>query len=166
MGYGMGFKEMSVKGRTEDVILVNDKYQVDVRFSDKKRGIKSMVWLSIKRKDKNWIRDWREFQKIKNAICGNEREACEIYPAESRLVDTSNQYHLWVLDEKDWFPFGYMERMIVSGHKGGWGKGSGQRDFKHGQEPDDIMNIEEARDRKETKILFGKKGDKKVFSKR
>jgi len=29
-------------------------------------------------------------------IVGEEHEAFEVYPAESRLVDTANQYHLWV----------------------------------------------------------------------
>lgn len=39
--------------------------------------------------------DWREFQKIKNQLCGDEWEAIELYPAESRLVDPSNYYILY-----------------------------------------------------------------------
>lgn len=39
--------------------------------------------------------DWREFQWIKNDICGPEWEAIELYPAESRLLDPSNYYYLW-----------------------------------------------------------------------
>ena len=38
-------------------------------------------------------------QKIKNAICGKEWEGIEIYPAESRLVDTANQYHMFCFPE-------------------------------------------------------------------
>lgn len=39
--------------------------------------------------------DWREFQHIKNQIAGDECEAFELYPAESRLLDPSNYYTLW-----------------------------------------------------------------------
>ena len=53
------------------------------------------TYLSIKRRDQEPFHDWRAMQSIKNAICGPEWEAIEIYPAESRLVDTANQYHLF-----------------------------------------------------------------------
>jgi hypothetical protein len=39
--------------------------------------------------------DWRDFQRIKNDICGPEWDAVELYPAESRLMDPSNYYMLW-----------------------------------------------------------------------
>ena len=58
-------------------------------------GVNTPTYLSIKRLDREPINDWRAMQKIKNAIVGNEWEAVEIYPAESRLVDTANQYHLF-----------------------------------------------------------------------
>jgi len=36
-----------------------------------------------------------------------------LYPAESRRVDTSNQYHLWVMKDPMFkFPFGFKERMV------------------------------------------------------
>ena len=54
-----------------------------------------ITWLSIRRLDRKPIHDWRHFQKIKNDIVGEEAEAVEIYPAESRLTDTANQYHLF-----------------------------------------------------------------------
>lgn len=44
--------------------------------------------------------DWREFQWIKNDICGPEWEAIELYPSESRLLDPSNYYYLWVFPPK------------------------------------------------------------------
>jgi len=54
--------------------------------------------LSIRRQDRQPITDgWQALQNIKNDICGPEREAVELYPAESRRVDAANQYHLWVL---------------------------------------------------------------------
>lgn len=73
-----------------------------------------MTWLSIRRNDRKPLHDFRHLQKIKNAICGEEREACQIYPAESRLMDASNQTHLWILGEGDSFPFGYAERDVMT----------------------------------------------------
>lgn len=124
---------------------MNNKYVVDVTPQEKDKGMDGWVWLSIKRKDKRVIKDWREMQKIKNSICGEEREGLELYPSEKRLVDTSNQFHIFVMPKGEMFPFGYQERAIVEGHKGGWEKGSGQRAFKEGEQPKDAMTIEEAK---------------------
>lgn len=64
--------------------------------------------LSIKRIDQKAIRDWRDFQRIKNQLLSPEHEAIELYPAESRLVDGANQYHLWGVDDPTWrFPLGF-----------------------------------------------------------
>ncbi len=126
----------------EQDIYVNDGYQVNVR-----KLPEGWEWLSIKRKDKEAIHDWRELQEIKNKLCGKEREAIELYPAESRLVDSSNQFHLWVLPEGEKFPFGYGDRLVVKGHddyiegKGG----SKQREFV--DEPEDAISVEEAKAR-------------------
>jgi len=58
----------------------------------------SFDYLSIKRKDLEVCRNWSDFQTIKNWLCkdGDKRYAIEIYPPEDRLVNTANQYHLWV----------------------------------------------------------------------
>lgn len=56
-----------------------------------------MTQLLIQRKDGRCIRNWAHLQKIKNEICGPERVAVEVFPAESGLVDKANFYHLWVL---------------------------------------------------------------------
>lgn len=90
---------------------VNDIYQVQVR-----RYPESAVHLNIRRRDGNVIfRDWRHFQRIKNQLIGSECEAVELYPAESRLVDTSNKYHLYgVSDPAFRFPFGFTERDVMS----------------------------------------------------
>lgn len=58
------------------------------------------VHLSIRRNDRRACKDWRDFQRIKNELAGPEWEGLEIYPAESRLVDASNQYHLWCVDRR------------------------------------------------------------------
>lgn len=84
-----------------------------------------VVQLSIRRLDRQPARDWRDFQRIKNQLIGPECEAIELYPAESRLVDTATQYHLWcVLDPAFRFPFGYESGRVVTSKSGG---GSVQR---------------------------------------
>lgn len=91
-----------------DAVYLNDRYQVNVRDADVAEGWPAMVHLSIKRIDKEPIHDWRDLQEIKNMIVGEEHEAVELYPRESRVVDTVNQYHLWVVKEKGKsFPFGF-----------------------------------------------------------
>ena len=71
-----------------------------------------LIHLSVKRFDQEPIHSWRDLQAIKNALVGDEREAAEIYPAESRLVDTANIYHLWALPEGERFPFGFDRRNV------------------------------------------------------
>ena len=53
------------------------------------------TYLSFKRIDREPLGDWRAKQRIKNAVLGDHWEGVELYPAEERLVDTSNQYHMF-----------------------------------------------------------------------
>tara|TARA_R110002020_G_scaffold285795_4_gene501313 strand:+ start:1178 stop:1708 length:531 start_codon:yes stop_codon:yes gene_type:complete len=62
--------------------------------------------LSIKNLDRSSRHDWRDFQDIKNQLVGTEVEAMELYPAESRLLDECNQFHLWCLPEGEQVPCG------------------------------------------------------------
>ena len=72
------------------------------------------VHLSIKDHGRSAKHDWRDFQRIKNELVGPEFEAIEIYPAESRLVDGANQYHLWVFES--WrIPVGFTSRLVSDG---------------------------------------------------
>lgn len=63
--------------------------------------------LSIKRHDKEPMQDWRVMQRIKTEIVGAETEAIELYPAESRVVDTANQYHLYAFVGCGTIPIGF-----------------------------------------------------------
>jgi hypothetical protein len=65
-----------------------------------------MVHLSIKRVDRGHVKDWRHLQQIKNDILGDEAEAVELFPAESRRVDIANQFHLWCKLPGERFEFG------------------------------------------------------------
>jgi len=94
----------------------SDTYQVAVdKTPEHGFGPECELWhLSFKRNDREAFHDWRVAQMIKNAICGDEAEGMEIYPAESRLVDTSNQYHLWVFMNDGWrIPCGWSQRTVV-----------------------------------------------------
>lgn len=79
----------------------------------------AFLHLNIRRRDgKVILRDWRHFQRIKNDIVGAECEAIEMYPAESRLVDESNKYHLYAWTNPRFrIPFGWTQRSVsyVSG---------------------------------------------------
>jgi hypothetical protein len=109
--------DQQVKGRLEEVIWLNELYQVAVRpadLIDANGGWPALIHLSIKRRDRRPIHDWRDLQEIKNQIVGPEHEAIELYPAESRRVDSANQYHLFVLkDAKIRFPFGFQSRYVT-----------------------------------------------------
>jgi hypothetical protein len=65
--------------------------------------------LSIRRQDRRPCRDWRDFQRIKNQLAGDTTEAVELYPAESRLVDSANQFWLWCFTPGTILPIGFPE---------------------------------------------------------
>ena len=77
-------------------IYRNKFYTVVKTVLEPELGEKSGLHLSIRHNERKAVRDWRHFQRIKNELAGAEREAVEIFPPESQLVDTSNQYHLWI----------------------------------------------------------------------
>lgn len=79
---------------------LNDRYQCSVRRCRPNPDRPDMIHLSIRRHDRAACHDWRDFQRIKNDVIGAEHEAVELYPADSRLVDSANQYHSWVLADK------------------------------------------------------------------
>lgn len=88
---------------------INDLYQVSKQYHNQ-----ALVHLSIRRRDgAACIRDWRHFQLIKNQLVGEECEGIELYPAESRLVDSSNKYHIWCIADPSFrFPIGFPERDV------------------------------------------------------
>jgi len=107
---------------SEGEIWKNDVYQVHmVRRPRTGPDDTDIVHLSIRRIDRAPCRDWRDFQRIKNQLVGPECEAIELYPAESRVVDTANQFHLWCIDDP-WarWPVGFDEgRVIMNDSAGG-----------------------------------------------
>ena len=129
--YGLSKTEAKkmIRSLKEDEIWVSDLYQVNIRrrtgpgFFDGSKEVYNgfpkengeVVWLSIKRLDKEPIHDWRDLQQIKNEVMGEEAEAIEIYPAESRKMDVANQYHLFAFTTK--IPVGFVGRAVESSDK-------------------------------------------------
>lgn len=101
------------------------------------------VWLSIRSEPGAPLHDWRHFQKIKNELVGPEIEAIEMYPAESRLVDTSNQFHLWCLPPGKKIPFGFDERLVTEAEI----ETTKQRKFEECVRPADLVPPDVMRDR-------------------
>lgn len=88
-------------------VWVNSRYLVIVKRET------DPIWLSIKRLDQEVIHSWRDLQRVKNELIGRDHEAVEIYPAEDRLVDQANQYHLWVFADPTFrVPFGFSARDV------------------------------------------------------
>ena len=129
--YGLSKAEAKkmIRSLKEDEIWVSDLYQVNIRrrtgpgFFDETKEVYSgfpkengeVVWLSIKRLDKDPIHDWRDLQRIKNEVMGEEAEAIEIYPAESRKMDVANQYHLFAFTTQ--ILIGFLGRAVGSSAK-------------------------------------------------
>jgi hypothetical protein len=104
----MQYIECAVQRLSSLNVWENDTYRVEVAYHA------PYIQLNISRHDGAACTCWREFQKIKNELVGPEFEAIELFPAESRLVDTANQYHLWVYaDPKFRFPVGFVDRFVL-----------------------------------------------------
>lgn len=52
---------------------------------------------------------WRDKQRIKNDLFGEERIAIEFFPKTSDLIDEAGMYHLWVFPPQTEMPFGIHE---------------------------------------------------------
>jgi hypothetical protein len=118
-------------------VFLNSRYQVAIY--DRQQGDYPGLYithLSIKRRDGAAVHDWRDLQRIKNELVGPEAEGVELYPAESRLVDGANQYHLYVVQGGKW-PIGFTSR-LVSEEGGG---GVQQRPWPEGERPEDCKAI-------------------------
>lgn len=101
-------------------VWINDRYQVALSEAERVDDLPEILHLSIKRRDRAPIHDWRDLQAIKNALTDPEFEGVEIYPAESRRVDAANQFHLWVFADRAFrLPFGFTGRCVEEAGSGG-----------------------------------------------
>lgn len=111
-GFPVEAAQAYLRDQRDEKVWLNNLYRVNIRpVSDDP----PLVHVSIKRLDKAPVHDWRHFQRIKNELIGPECEAVELYPAESRLVDGANQYHLWAIAEPGFkFSLGFDEGRRVA----------------------------------------------------
>jgi len=87
----------------------NDTYTVIMERAD------PFIHLCIRRHDGQECKNWKDHQRIKSELIGPECEAVELFPAESRLIDTTNEYHLWVNPNPGYrFPFGFSWNRFVT----------------------------------------------------
>lgn len=143
------------------MMFYNSRYQV-VRYPAKSpdagSGWPRVVHLSFKHNANIAITDFRDMQLIKNELVGPSSFAVQIFPPEEQLVDTANQYHLWILVPDKWealagamggplwsvpadcdwpaLPFGFWEgRMLAGSHVM---EGGNQRAFAEEHMPEDL----------------------------
>ena len=93
-------KEYYDRMKTE-VFFVNDIYQVIMTEDE------NSIWLSIKNHDRTTDIPWQHKQWIKNDLCGEEAEGIELFPAQSRIWNTANQYHLFIMKDNERIPIGF-----------------------------------------------------------
>jgi len=102
------FVEGAIQRMTSLNIYENNLYHVEIAYA------MPFIHLNIHRHDGGACKNWRHFQEIKNELVGSQYEAVELFPAESRLVDTSNEYHLWVCADPSYrFQFGISQPPAV-----------------------------------------------------
>jgi hypothetical protein len=84
------------RGYGAELLYWNNRYHVflGLRKNPDPEG-PDIIHLSIRRDDRGALIDWRDLQRIKNEIVGPEIEMVQMFPRESQVVDTSNQFHLW-----------------------------------------------------------------------
>lgn len=107
-----------------DAAYRNDLYSVFVRYMPTAFNHKPMrpedgaMHVSFHRHDRAPVRDWRHYQAIKNEVSGPERIGIEIFPPESKLVDSANEYHLFVLPVGYEFPFVFEASLVQTQEEG------------------------------------------------
>ncbi len=102
------FVEQGVRRASSVHVFENNLYHVEGTHRP------PFIHLSIVRLDGGSCNEWRHLQQIKNEIVGHHCEGVELFPSEERLVDTVNEYHLWVHPDPNYrFPFGFGQRFVL-----------------------------------------------------
>lgn len=122
-----------------NAIYTNSLYKVTEWYDLQPEPWGAIKHLMIETHDRAAVHDWRDLQRIKNEICGPEQDAVEIYPAEHKLVDAGNQYHLFVFGSLK-LPFGFQSRYVVERQDD-----LQQRPFAPGERPADCLMGKEHR---------------------
>tara|TARA_R110002020_G_scaffold399695_1_gene609527 strand:+ start:479 stop:1024 length:546 start_codon:yes stop_codon:yes gene_type:complete len=120
-----------IKTLNDQVFYANDLYNCQVTEKKYNQSIGTEITeLSITRRDRKAIHDWRHLQWIKNDILGVDVEAIELYPSESRLLDTANTFWLYAFPKGEILPFGRVfDAPMVMSTKQAWESGAVQREY-------------------------------------
>lgn len=96
-------------------LKMNNEYIVFIerRALTREEPAQEIQHLVIRRRDNRPVRAWRDLQRIKDELCGVEAEAVELFPAESRKLDVSNEAHLFVFPEGTVVPLGSLMRQVL-----------------------------------------------------
>ena len=104
-----------VREYDSQVMYNNDLYNCQIVSVKYNEGVGATITeLSITRRDRKPLHDWRHLQYIKNDILGTDVEAIELYPDEDRLLDTANTYWLYAFPKGYQLPFGSFERKVAT----------------------------------------------------
>lgn len=72
----------------------SSQYTVTVHYLDDNRD--GFVEVGIHNYHRTTHVPWRHIQQIKNEVFGPDREAVQLFPAEDRLLDSANEYWIYV----------------------------------------------------------------------
>jgi hypothetical protein len=100
--------EERVRESASWIIYRNNFYLVVIEMTS------PLIHACIRRHDGKPCTNWNHLQQIKSELIGPEHEAVELFPAESRLINTTNEYHLWAHPHSGFrFPFGFSLNRVV-----------------------------------------------------
>ena len=103
------------KETCKEIFYANELYQATVDYSHwDAKSREGYIYISLKNHKRTTNVSWQHKQWIKNDICGVEAEGVELFPAENRMVNSANQYHIWVLTENRKIPCGWHEGRLVT----------------------------------------------------
>lgn len=98
-----------------DECWLNNRYQCLVKYvPNSNPDLPEIKKLSIHLRDRGPMRNWRHLQQIKNEVCGELSTGIEVFPPETALTDTANEYHLWVFPEGVDLGFGLGPEPLVT----------------------------------------------------
>lgn len=80
----------------------NDVYSVQVYRVRTDMGV--VLHLIVRGQQDNQEPPWRDLQRIKDELLGEDAYAVQVYPRKADVVDQADVYHLWVLPNE--LPFG------------------------------------------------------------
>jgi len=77
----------------------NDRYAVQYL---KRNGFEVLM---VRRHDGGSDYPWRDLQRIKDEVMGPDREAVQVFPKKSEIVDSANMAHIWLIHEDSRLPY-------------------------------------------------------------